>query len=1251
MADLSKYDPLFEAAGRKWGVDPDELRAIARVESGGLKDPEHAISPVGAQGIMQVMPEHTKGAEDPFDPAYNIDKGAEVLAGNYAYFTKHGVKPEHLQRASWAGYNRSPKHVLADYNAAGQDASVLDKGTDHDAYVSAVGSRYNAIKGTTQAAGDRTEETPSVASAGSITLKALPNGMVPFKDREGNVYTVPAEKAADEYQRGNDPVDTDAYAEQLKKEFLHKKYGTGIGNAAKAAGESLLDVGTFGAGTGALVASGVESPEEAKEHEESFPVVKGAATVGGFIGQHLIGVGEAADVARAAKLGGKALEGGEELAQAGKVLEAPKPTLPEFGAAPATEEVSDADIVGSRPANKQPPPFNPEREKLPSPGREAAQAYDAAQPKGAEAVRDAYADVRKTHGKDLADAVMEGEEGGAPEMADNAEVTNAGGMPKGDATPSAPPPPTEAAPEAEYTPPQPTMAEFKLPARPEGIQEPLPPEQTATLPLQEPTNDAINTVAPPGSAGAAPSAVAQPSTAPRAPTSGPLPTPGGPPIPPGAVPPPPPVPIPQAGALVGQAAAATARAAPKAFSAVDDGLHAALKSAGLAAAESVPWTVGNNFSQAEINREPINAERLFAGGIGNAMLSAGLGASFGLAAKGLRKLNLAFEDMASKIGPEERIKNWKGSLDNVRDGMRTFTKAVYDDGLKYARYQQELGNANEIVSGRAPKSFKDLMQQSDQLLSNISKQAGVGPHAAAVEIEDAWSKMFAATRTATTDAQVMEAADRLKRTLNDVYRKDLKGGGTVLEASAKQLERQWSKELESTATFGKAAEFQKTLNDAWHKMLLKDSAKSPIFQAFMRKGMIGVEGDRVFDERKLADFIRESTAGTPKGQAASELRSQILDEWLKANRDYAKVLREHVYEPLGKDHEIAGFHSFVGGDDAQIASTLRDMQEMTAQQKKTFLTHVLGSHSFRFGAAFALMAAGVPHAFLATWGVSALLRHFMGASGVSRAIAEHGARFTNVLTGMVDDVFKAGSLGAGAVGVFSKLQPTHEPVSAKERHEQAAETAAQVVKLANDPQLPQKLAASTGLLNNVAPTQGVQLQTQAMKAIQYLAAQAPKDPLQPSPLNKIPYRPGHAETARWENIVEVVHDPTVLLRDLKGGSLTHEQVATAEAVYPELLGQMRQLVQERLPEQGKNLTLQQQRALAVLLGHPVDWSTQPDAAPFLQKVFALPPPGQGDMSKGGAANVKKPRAPNSAKQATMLADQVQSGLQSALTKV
>jgi hypothetical protein len=72
-------DPVFQAAGNEWNVDPLLLKAIASPESGGNAG---AVSPKGAQGLMQIMPQTQRGlgVTDPNDPAQSIWGAAKYMS-------------------------------------------------------------------------------------------------------------------------------------------------------------------------------------------------------------------------------------------------------------------------------------------------------------------------------------------------------------------------------------------------------------------------------------------------------------------------------------------------------------------------------------------------------------------------------------------------------------------------------------------------------------------------------------------------------------------------------------------------------------------------------------------------------------------------------------------------------------------------------------------------------------------------------------------------------------------------------------------------------------------------------------------------------------------------------------------------------------------------------------------------------------------------------------------------------------------
>jgi len=105
--DVTKYDHLISKAADKFKLDSALIKAIIKAES---NFNHRAVSPVGAQGLMQLMPGTASdmNVKDSFHPESNIEGGARYLS--YLLKTYKG----NLSLAL-AAYNAGEKAV-AKYN-------------------------------------------------------------------------------------------------------------------------------------------------------------------------------------------------------------------------------------------------------------------------------------------------------------------------------------------------------------------------------------------------------------------------------------------------------------------------------------------------------------------------------------------------------------------------------------------------------------------------------------------------------------------------------------------------------------------------------------------------------------------------------------------------------------------------------------------------------------------------------------------------------------------------------------------------------------------------------------------------------------------------------------------------------------------------------------------------------------------------------------------------------------------------------
>jgi soluble lytic murein transglycosylase-like protein len=102
-APAANLDDMVSAASTRNNIDRDLILSVIRAESGFNPD---AVSPKGAQGLMQLMPQTAArlGVQNPLDPATNVEGGTRYLGQLLARYHNNVL-------LALAAYNAGPERV------------------------------------------------------------------------------------------------------------------------------------------------------------------------------------------------------------------------------------------------------------------------------------------------------------------------------------------------------------------------------------------------------------------------------------------------------------------------------------------------------------------------------------------------------------------------------------------------------------------------------------------------------------------------------------------------------------------------------------------------------------------------------------------------------------------------------------------------------------------------------------------------------------------------------------------------------------------------------------------------------------------------------------------------------------------------------------------------------------------------------------------------------------------------------------
>lgn len=225
-------------------------------------------------------------------------------------------------------------------------------------------------------------------------------------------------------------------------------------------------------------------------------------------------------------------------------------------------------------------------------------------------------------------------------------------------------------------------------------------------------------------------------------------------------------------------------------------------------------------------------------------------------------------------------------------------------------------------------------------------------------------------------------------------------------------------------------------------------------------------------------------------------------------------------------------------------------------------------------------------------------------------------------------------VGKGVKSIFTKSLSSTKPFlgaavrNTASRMEDHEDDASKFLAMSNDiMQMSHTLSENTKDMESVAPGHALSVQQAGARATQFLASKLPmqpsSNPLEPK------YEPSSTEMAKFNRYKSVVEKPTLALQEIKDGTITPETVETLNSVYPQLYGQMKQMIGTEAglrAKEGALLSPSRKLAISMFMGSPINNNYSPQSVAQNQAVFMAhtqaQAQGQPKASKTGMGKIK-----------------------------
>lgn len=212
------------------------------------------------------------------------------------------------------------------------------------------------------------------------------------------------------------------------------------------------------------------------------------------------------------------------------------------------------------------------------------------------------------------------------------------------------------------------------------------------------------------------------------------------------------------------------------------------------------------------------------------------------------------------------------------------------------------------------------------------------------------------------------------------------------------------------------------------------------------------------------------------------------------------------------------------------------------------------------------------------------------------------------------DAGTAAIVRSGAPSTLRGIATAGAVLSAKQERQQYQKNIESVRALTgSDDGMFDRLDEFNGPLADDAPGIASHANTVTSAAASYLDSKIPKPPANLPPMQLKNWQPTDAQVREYNRIHRTIDMPLSILSDASEGTLTRQQVEAVTAIYPALMGEIRDRIVAGL-EENPDITASRRRTISMLLGVDIDGQTSPSVALSAQSLYGSqqqPQPTQG----------------------------------------